>query len=175
MRAISPTGRMAPVFQETRKRYKPGAPADQPAELLDYGFIVVVQVHMGDAYDQPKAPRCGVDRHQPSGMLVRIGHNLVAGAPLQPPDRNVHAIGSMQGESNLITFGIEDASELAAELDIQPSLIHLWVKQVLDQAEKAFERSKGPKEKKREDRAAQRIAHLEAKGIRNPAVAQAAE
>ena len=54
-------------------------------------------------------------------------------------------------------------SELAAELDIQPSLIHLWVKQVLDQAEKAFERSKGPKEKKREDRAAQRIAHLEAK------------
>jgi len=26
-------------------------------------------------------------------------------------------------------------SELATELDIQPSMIHLWIKQVLDQAE----------------------------------------
>lgn len=34
-------------------------------------------------------------------------------------------------------------SDLADELDIQPSQIHAWVKQVLDQAEKAFERSGG--------------------------------
>lgn len=54
-------------------------------------------------------------------------------------------------------------SELATELEIQPSLIHLWIKQVLDQAEKAFDRSKGPKRKKVQDLAAQRIARLEAK------------
>src|SRR5690554_6700477 len=54
-------------------------------------------------------------------------------------------------------------SDLAAELNIQPSLIHLWVKQVLDQAEKAFDRSKGPKPKKVEDLSAQRITRLEAK------------
>jgi len=34
-------------------------------------------------------------------------------------------------------------SDLADELDVQPSQIHTWVKQVLDQAEKAFERSGG--------------------------------
>ena len=32
-------------------------------------------------------------------------------------------------------------SDLADEFGIQPSQIHTWVKQVLDQAEKAFERS----------------------------------
>ena len=36
-------------------------------------------------------------------------------------------------------------SDLADELDVQPSQIHTWVKQVLDQAEKAFERSGGPR------------------------------
>ena len=36
-------------------------------------------------------------------------------------------------------------SDLADELDVQPSQIHTWVKQVLDQAEKAFERSVGTK------------------------------
>lgn len=55
-------------------------------------------------------------------------------------------------------------SDLAAEHEIQPSLIHLWVKQVLDQAEKAFERSKGPKRLQIVDHAdKRRIALLEAK------------
>ena len=36
-------------------------------------------------------------------------------------------------------------SDLADELDVQPSQIHAWIKQVLDQAEKAFERSSGPR------------------------------
>ena len=55
-------------------------------------------------------------------------------------------------------------SELAAELDVQPSQIHLWVKQVLDQAEKAFQRPQSGKQKKnREDRKDQKIAHLEEK------------
>lgn len=56
------------------------------------------------------------------------------------------------------------SAPLAAELDVQPSLIHLWVKQVLDQAEKAFERSKGPKRGNMiGDRDKLRIAQLEAK------------
>ena len=55
-------------------------------------------------------------------------------------------------------------SDLAAELEVQPSLIHLWVKQVLDQAEKAFQRSKGStKKSKVEDMKVRRIAQLEAK------------
>jgi transposase-like protein len=52
-------------------------------------------------------------------------------------------------------------SELAAELGVQPSAIHLWVKQVLDQAEKAFQRSGGSK--RTEDAATRRIEQLEAK------------
>ena len=36
--------------------------------------------------------------------------------------------------------GKEAVSDLADELKIQPSQIHLWVKQVLDQAERAFDR-----------------------------------
>ncbi len=55
-------------------------------------------------------------------------------------------------------------SELAAEFEIQPSMIHLWSKQVLDQAEKAFERSKGPKRGNNTSKLdQQRIARLEAK------------
>jgi transposase-like protein len=53
-------------------------------------------------------------------------------------------------------------SQLADELDVQPSLIHLWVKQVLEQAEKAFARSKGP-QRKGEDAKDRKIAQLEAK------------
>ena len=55
-------------------------------------------------------------------------------------------------------------SDLASELDVQPSLIHLWVKQVLDQAERAFRRPKSSrKQSKVEDLKARRIAHLEEK------------
>ena len=39
--------------------------------------------------------------------------------------------------------GKEAVSDLADELQIQPSVIHLWVKQVLEQAERAFEKSPG--------------------------------
>jgi transposase len=55
-------------------------------------------------------------------------------------------------------------SDLAAELEVQPSMIHLWVKLVLEQAEKAFERSKGPgRVKPGGDSDKRRIAQLEAK------------
>ena len=36
-------------------------------------------------------------------------------------------------------------SDLADEFGVQPSQIHTWVKRVLDQAEKALERSSGPR------------------------------
>ncbi len=57
--------------------------------------------------------------------------------------------------------GKEPVSQLADELQVQPSLIHLWVKQVLDQAERAFERSPGH----RRDQAAheRRLEQLQAK------------
>jgi transposase-like protein len=54
-------------------------------------------------------------------------------------------------------------SDLAAEFQLQPSMIHLWIKQVLDQAERAFQRSKGGGKNSREDLKARRIAHLEEK------------
>ena len=52
-------------------------------------------------------------------------------------------------------------STLAEELDVQPSLIHLWVKHVLDQAEAAFERSQQRKRRPQEDPKDRRIVQLE--------------
>ena len=52
-------------------------------------------------------------------------------------------------------------SDLADDFGVQPSQIHTWVKQVLDQAEKAFERSNGSRRKEVAKDA--RIAQLEEK------------
>jgi transposase-like protein len=57
--------------------------------------------------------------------------------------------------------GKEAASDLADELGVQPSQIHQWAKQVLDQAEKAFDRA-APNRRADEARARQ-IDHLEAR------------
>ena len=61
--------------------------------------------------------------------------------------------------------GKEAVSDLADEVGVQPSQIHLWVKQLLDQAERAFERSaKAPRQSRRAENAKeQRIEQLEAK------------
>jgi len=57
--------------------------------------------------------------------------------------------------------GKEAVSDLADELGVQPSQIHNWVKLVLDQADKAFERSAGkPRGEPAKDR---RIEQLQAK------------
>jgi transposase-like protein len=57
--------------------------------------------------------------------------------------------------------GKEAVSDLADELGVQPSQIHNWVKQVLDQADKAFQRTTG---NRRTDEARERqIEQLEAK------------
>jgi transposase-like protein len=57
--------------------------------------------------------------------------------------------------------GKEAVSDLANEFDVQPSQIHTWVNQVLEQAERAFERVNGsPRQDQVKNR---RIEHLEAK------------
>jgi transposase len=67
-------------------------------------------------------------------------------------------------------------SDLADELKIQPSLVHLWVKQVLDQAEKAFERSAARAGQRADDAKSQKIAQLEAKLVKkNEVVAELME
>lgn len=53
-------------------------------------------------------------------------------------------------------------SDLADELGVQPTQIHLWVKQVLDQAEKAFDRGTG-RPARAEQAKDRRIEQLESK------------
>jgi transposase-like protein len=54
-------------------------------------------------------------------------------------------------------------STLADELKVQPSQVHLWVKQVLDQAEGAFLRSTNSRQvRQAEDAKCQQIVRLEA-------------
>lgn len=66
-------------------------------------------------------------------------------------------------------------SDLAEELGVQPSLIHLWVKQVLDQAEKAFTRTKG-QSRQATDFKDRKIAQLEAKlASKNEVIAELME
>jgi len=57
--------------------------------------------------------------------------------------------------------GKEAVSDLADELEVQPTQIHLWIKQVLDQAEAAFTKTPGGKRRapSEHDR---RVAQLEA-------------
>ena len=58
--------------------------------------------------------------------------------------------------------GKEPVSKLAQELGVQPSQIHLWVKQVLEQAEQAFQpggKRRGDETKDREiDRLREKLA-----------------
>ena len=58
--------------------------------------------------------------------------------------------------------GREPVSNLADEFGVQPSQIHTWVKQVLDQAERAFEHTTGrpPRIEQVKDR---KIEHLQVK------------
>jgi transposase-like protein len=70
--------------------------------------------------------------------------------------------------------GKEAVSNLADELKIQPSLIHLWVKQVLEQAERAFEKSPG--NHRATQAKDQRIGQLEAKIVqKNEVIAELME
>ena len=70
--------------------------------------------------------------------------------------------------------GKEAVSDLADEFGVQPSQIHIWVKQVLDQAEKAFERSSSPRRKEQAKEA--KIAQLEEKlSTKNEVIAELME
>lgn len=70
-------------------------------------------------------------------------------------------------------------SQLAAELDVQPSQIHQWVEVVLTQAERAFEKpGKKPKRsaKKLEQLNARKIHKLEEKlNLKNEVIAELME
>ncbi len=67
--------------------------------------------------------------------------------------------------------GKEPVSKLADEFGVQPSQIHLWVKQVLEAAERAFERSSG--QRKGEGAKDRKIEHLEARIVqKNEVIAE---
>ncbi len=69
--------------------------------------------------------------------------------------------------------GKEPVSNLADELHVQPTQIHAWVKQVLDQAARAFVKSGG---RRADDSKDQRIAALEQKlAKKNEVVAELME
>jgi transposase len=71
--------------------------------------------------------------------------------------------------------GKEPVSNLADEFGLQPSQIHNWVKQVLDQAEKAFQHGPGrpPRVEQVKDRT---IEHLQAKLVqKNEVIAELME
>jgi transposase-like protein len=68
----------------------------------------------------------------------------------------------------------EPVSKLAEELQVQPSLIHLWVNQVLGQAERAFERS--PANGRVEQAKDRRIEQLQARLVqKNEVIAELME
>ena len=68
----------------------------------------------------------------------------------------------------------EPISKLAEELQVQPSLIHTWVRQVLDQAQRAFERSAGTRSVAQTSE--RRIEQLEAKLVqKNEVIAELME
>jgi transposase-like protein len=68
-------------------------------------------------------------------------------------------------------------SSLADELQVQPSQVHLWVKQVLDQAEAAFQRSGNARQSRRaEDAKDRQISQLQLKlAKKNEVVAELME
>ena len=73
-------------------------------------------------------------------------------------------------------MGKEAVSDLAVEIDVQPSQIHGWVKLVLDQAEKAFERGTARSTQRVEGAKDQKIARLEEKLVKkNEVVAELME
>ena len=59
-------------------------------------------------------------------------------------------------------------SDLADEYLIQPSLIYLWIRQVLDQAERAFQQG-GKRGRAKQDAKDRRIAELETRLARQEA------
>jgi transposase-like protein len=70
--------------------------------------------------------------------------------------------------------GKEVVSNLADELQIQPSLIHLWIKQVLEQAERAFDKSPGRRAVA--EASVRQIEHLENKLVqKNEVIAELME
>lgn len=71
--------------------------------------------------------------------------------------------------------GKEPVSDLADEFDLQPSQIHTWIKQVLDQAERAFQAAPG-RPPRAEQLQAQLVDRLKTKLVRkNEVIAELLE
>ena len=69
--------------------------------------------------------------------------------------------------------GKEPVSNLADEFNVQPTQIHTWIKQVLDQAERAFEKTANRTAKRADDVKDRKIAALEEKLVKkNEVVAE---
>ena len=69
--------------------------------------------------------------------------------------------------------GKEPVSNLADEFNVQPTQIHTWIKQVLDQAERAFEKTMNRTAKRADDVKDRKIAALEEKLVKkNEVVAE---
>ena len=69
--------------------------------------------------------------------------------------------------------GKEPVSNLADEFNVQPTQIHTWIKQVLDQAERAFEKTVNRAAKRADDVKDRKIAALEEKLVKkNEVVAE---
>ena len=67
-------------------------------------------------------------------------------------------------------------SDLADELQVQPGVIHTWVRQVLDQAERAFQVPKGRKPNAGADPKDRQISQLKAKLVnKNEVIAELME
>ena len=73
--------------------------------------------------------------------------------------------------------GKEKVSDLADELHVQPGLIYLWVRQVLEQVERAFEAEGNARSARRvEDAQGRKIEQLQAKLVqKNEVIAELLE
>ncbi|MGC9420674.1 MAG: transposase [Rhodovulum sp.] len=80
------------------------------------------------------------------------------------PDRRTRRRFTPQQKANVVRRHLADkvaVSDLADELDIQPSLIHTWIQQLLTQAERAFEQTGTGR--RTQDQPQQKITQLQQK------------
>jgi transposase-like protein len=81
-------------------------------------------------------------------------------------DRRTKRVFTAQQKAEVVrrhVAGKVPVSNLAEELGVQPSQIHLWVKHVLDQAERAFDRGATRQDRRADGAKDQRIEQLQAK------------
>lgn len=94
-------------------------------------------------------------------------------------DRRTKRLFTAQQKADVVRrhlAGKIPVSDLAEELGVQPSQIHLWVKHVLDQAERAFDRGSTRQDRRVDAAKDQRIEQLQAKLVqKNEVIAELLE